>query len=38
MYSQLFYQGDDTYYLEETHLKLNSQNQFTQITSYSTSP
>ncbi|GAX35142.1 hypothetical protein [Nodularia sp. NIES-3585] len=31
-------QGDDTYYLEETYLNLNSQNQVTQITSYSTTP
>ncbi len=38
LYSGLFEQGDDTYYLEETHLKLNAQNQVTQITSYSTTP
>ncbi|MBE9050779.1 hypothetical protein IQ243_10195 [Nostocales cyanobacterium LEGE 11386] len=36
--SQLFEQGDDTYYLEETQLTLNSQNQVTQITSSSTTP
>ena len=38
LYSGLFEQGDDAYYLEETHLKLNAQNQVTQITSYSTTP
>jgi hypothetical protein len=35
LYSQFF---DNSYYLEETHLNLNSQNQVTQITSYSTTP
>ncbi|MEA5514105.1 hypothetical protein [Nodularia sp. UHCC 0506] len=38
LHSNPLEEGNDTYYLEETHLKLNSQNQVTQITSYSTTP
>lgn len=38
LYSNPFERGNDTDYLELTHLKLNSQNQVTQITSFATSP
>ncbi|WP_414550345.1 hypothetical protein [Anabaena sp. CCY 0017] len=38
LYSNPLERGNDTDYLEVTHLNLNSQNQVTQITSYSTTP
>lgn len=38
LYGQLLDNGEDTYYLEETELTLNAQNQVTQITSFFTSP
>ncbi len=38
LYSNPFERGNDTDYLEVTHLNLNSENQVPQITSYSTTP